>query len=611
MSETSHKYVLRFETQGGKLVSAEMKTMGKDGVESFKKLEEGAKGVDHRMSLLAQTVAKRLIPIFSASALAGAVRGAVKSLSDLGNEAKRLGVTVERLQELRLTAKDFGIDEATADAAFSGFIQKISEAQQGVGNLVPILKFYNIELRNANGQQRDWMDILKDLSGVVAGLGTEQEKMFLASKIGMTEFLELLRQGPDAFDKHAAAARESGVIVDEHLVKRAMEFDKAWESALTRFSVNMKTKIMDAAADIADLISGIRGIDPDLDTIEGRIARLQRRRSGGQYQGDAAFARATEEKIADLEKKREEMKSSPEYIAQQQKDLLSKIETDYESRTKDKNEKTLKEYLDEQNEIKKAREESIKLSEREQEKIQNVIESPQYKTEQMGRDALQQEIHNQLRAAGVDLYSREGQQIAKLVEEHYALEQAQERNQQAAKLLGDAIRGTASAFTDLRTYALNTLADIAEALVNLSTGGSAGNSIGGALATGLYGIFSGSTGSGYDPAVSAPPRKPGFAFGGSFMVGGPGGTDKTPIDFMATRGERVTIETPAQQRANGSAVNLTIINQSNAQIETRRTGQGGRDMEVVLTESMGKAISAGKMDAALASRYGLRPGTTA
>lgn len=40
---------------------------------------------------------------------------------------------------------------------------------------------------------------------------------------------------------------------------------------------------------------------------------------------------------------------------------------------------------------------------------------------------------------------------------------------------------------------------------------------------------------------------PGFATGGSFLVGGNGGTDTTPVNFMATRGELVTIQTPAQQ----------------------------------------------------------------
>ena len=40
---------------------------------------------------------------------------------------------------------------------------------------------------------------------------------------------------------------------------------------------------------------------------------------------------------------------------------------------------------------------------------------------------------------------------------------------------------------------------------------------------------------------------PGFATGGSFKVGGSGGTDSQLVQFMATPGERVTVQTPAQQ----------------------------------------------------------------
>ena len=40
--------------------------------------------------------------------------------------------------------------------------------------------------------------------------------------------------------------------------------------------------------------------------------------------------------------------------------------------------------------------------------------------------------------------------------------------------------------------------------------------------------------------------------GGSFVVGGGGGTDSQPVFFNATPGERVTVETPNQARASGS-----------------------------------------------------------
>lgn len=55
---------------------------------------------------------------------------------------------------------------------------------------------------------------------------------------------------------------------------------------------------------------------------------------------------------------------------------------------------------------------------------------------------------------------------------------------------------------------------------------------------------------------------PGFAVGGSFIVPGSGGTDTTPVKFMATPGELVEIKTPAQQRASaaGNTFNFYGIN---------------------------------------------------
>lgn len=52
----------------------------------------------------------------------------------------------------------------------------------------------------------------------------------------------------------------------------------------------------------------------------------------------------------------------------------------------------------------------------------------------------------------------------------------------------------------------------------------------------------------------------GFANGGSFMVGGKGGIDQNNINMDLTRGERVTIETAKQQRANDNATGSPVVN---------------------------------------------------
>ncbi len=76
------------------------------------------------------------------------------------------------------------------------------------------------------------------------------------------------------------------------------------------------------------------------------------------------------------------------------------------------------------------------------------------------------------------------------------------------------------------------------------------------------------------------------ASGGSFMVGGSGGTDSTLVGLHATPGERVTIETPSQQRSSdGGAGGSGVTHIHNHYSDDRRAITGamsGRDGDKVI-----------------------------
>ncbi|MAZ04065.1 MAG: hypothetical protein CMN56_13115 [Sneathiella sp.] len=80
----------------------------------------------------------------------------------------------------------------------------------------------------------------------------------------------------------------------------------------------------------------------------------------------------------------------------------------------------------------------------------------------------------------------------------------------------------------------------------------AGQSLGGSggFLTDLAGMFLG--------GGSLKSLIPGFASGGQFTVGGAAGVDRNLVPLRLTRGERVTIETPAQQRSNSGAPSPVI-----------------------------------------------------
>lgn len=104
------------------------------------------------------------------------------------------------------------------------------------------------------------------------------------------------------------------------------------------------------------------------------------------------------------------------------------------------------------------------------------------------------------------------------------------------------------------------------------------------------------------PAISGVPTgyRPlsDFAYGGSFKVGGSGGTDSSLVAFNATPGEQVTVNTPAQQRGSsgGDPINITI-NAPGAD-----TGTIARITEIVRTEMVPGIIAASTASTALANR---------
>lgn len=110
---------------------------------------------------------------------------------------------------------------------------------------------------------------------------------------------------------------------------------------------------------------------------------------------------------------------------------------------------------------------------------------------------------------------------------------------------------------------------LGQALGFLGLGGPAAAAGGGAITAGAGASLAGS-----GAALGSLDGLMGFATGGSFGVGGVGGTDSQLVAFRATPNERVTIETPEQQRNNaGGSVQNFYITTPNADSFRQSQGQ--------------------------------------
>jgi tape measure domain-containing protein len=141
----------------------------------------------------------------------------------------------------------------------------------------------------------------------------------------------------------------------------------------------------------------------------------------------------------------------------------------------------------------------------------------------------------------------------------------------AAPGIGTAIGSAAAAAMAAGGAASSAASSVLPGLASAAASGAGGSAAGSAFTDALGGA-----------------GVPGFAGGGSFVAGGDGGRDTTPVHFMATRGERVTIETPSQQRdrGGGAPVSVRVINVSNPREQTLAAMNTREGEKLVMTTSL-------------------------
>ena len=82
---------------------------------------------------------------------------------------------------------------------------------------------------------------------------------------------------------------------------------------------------------------------------------------------------------------------------------------------------------------------------------------------------------------------------------------------------------------------------------------------------------------------------PGFATGGSFTVGGAAGHDRNMVGLRLSRGERVDISTPAQQRQEKQASSQSQVINLNYNIQASDTASFRRSQSQIQTEALRNA----------------------
>ena len=236
-------------------------TKGERRVGTFQKKTTSLVGkVDASFDSLGESVRRNLEPrrlaafaTATGAAFAFATKKALEYADTIGKTADRVGVTTDQLQELRFAAQQVGVESRQLDIALQRFVRRTAEAAQGSGELVKVLDKYNIEVKDANGQTRDSVDVLKDLADATRGAESGAEQLRIAFKAFDSEgaaLVNLLRQGSEGIERFQQQARDLGLVMDENLIRKAEQAN----DELNILAQSLKTQVAGALASISPAI---------------------------------------------------------------------------------------------------------------------------------------------------------------------------------------------------------------------------------------------------------------------------------------------------------------------------------------------------------------------
>lgn len=172
----------------------------------------------------------------------------------LQDQADRLGISTEALQEYQYALRMAGGEAAAAGDAIESFQKKFGAArgEYGKRDMKPFaaLGFTQEDLDSFESME----DALQATIDKIAALEDASEQAAIADKLGLSAMLPLIHEGVGGFQELASEARNLGVIMDSELVARAAASKDEFDTMAQVIDMQLKQAFVDLGPTIIDLM---------------------------------------------------------------------------------------------------------------------------------------------------------------------------------------------------------------------------------------------------------------------------------------------------------------------------------------------------------------------
>lgn len=449
------------------------------------------------------SVGKNFAAGFLGGIAAGGIAGIVAKISDvakgiaeIGDQAKRAGVSLKAFQEWRYVAEAnrIGIDQMT-DGLKELNLRADEFVQTGKGSAAEAFMRLGYSAKDLETKLKDPSRLLLE---IIDRLG----KFDKAAQIRISDelfggsagerFVELISQGEEGIRKTIDRAHELGAVMDDDVVAKAAELDRKFQEVTTTVATGLKTAIVESASALQDFIN----------TFEGMWQRYQQRRAAADLGALAGSLAGTQPGPAPINH------TTPKT------DRLPKAEWTpptpppggFGSSSKG------------------SRSNAISEAERQAQAVRKLVDELQEELRLVGATNTERDISNALRRVNVDATSKEGQQIAQLITQINAETEARERAKEAAEKQHQAVENLfemgADALTSMADGSLKAEDALKRLAAQLALAAAQAALLGSGPLAGLFGggLFGGTTS--FAPGILSGARVGLFHKGGVVGQGG-------------------------------------------------------------------------------------------
>ena len=179
-----------------------------------------------------------------------------KSLAETATLAERVGLSTDKLQQIRFAANSFGVGDDDVNSGLDKFASNLQDAKFLANDLTRAFEANSVAIKDANGKQKDTNVLLQSAFDIIRRAASVQDAIQLGGFFGFgKEFSQSLKDAGSEFDDLMGKANAAGAIIDKNTIQKAKEFDAEWRKATTIWASNIKSAANDVLPSLNDLVN--------------------------------------------------------------------------------------------------------------------------------------------------------------------------------------------------------------------------------------------------------------------------------------------------------------------------------------------------------------------